>query len=140
VGETALQRRVKRTEFILGLINPIPVVPPGPGPGTETAVAVNFTFMSGTMVLGVAAAGSKFNTEALLIQTAFDDPAATISFGTSGSPGLLLGVGDSKPGVAGQYQSDAIVVIPANDVLLLTVNPGASSQGAGLLFYKVLPP
>jgi hypothetical protein len=140
MGEIALQRRVKRLEFIAGFLSPLPL-PIGPGPGTEIASAISFSFVTPSpLVLGVAPASSKFNVAVLLVETPFNDPSATIQFGTSGTPGLLLSAGDSKPNVVGQYESDALVVIPVGDLLILTLTPGASTQGAGILLYKVIPP
>jgi hypothetical protein len=116
-----------------------PASPPIPYSG-ETTVAVGFSFTTPSpMVLGVIAAGSRFSRVALLIDQAFDGVGATISFGTSGDLGLLLKASDCRA-MPGQYDSNALVVIGVADVLLLSLHTVGSTQGAGVLLYKVLPP
>jgi hypothetical protein len=136
-----IRRRLKRLDFITAFVDPraIPPGPPLPPPGTEIASTVAFSFTTGTLVLGAIAAGARFTRAAVVIDVAFDDPGASIQLGTSASPGLLLDVGSSRPSNPGQYDSDALVVVPAPDVLVLTVSAGTSTHGVGLLLYKVLP-
>jgi hypothetical protein len=118
----------------------IPPAPPLPTTSEITA-AVAFSFLTPSpLVLGAIPVGYKFNRVAMLIETPFDDPIAAVTLGTSADTGLLLGVADVRPGDAGQYDNDALITIQTSDVLLLTIHPGSSAQGAGLLLYKVLPP
>jgi hypothetical protein len=114
--------------------------PPPIVPGSEVALAVPFTFASGTMVLGAALAGSLFTCAHVEFSTPFDDPTARVFFGTSGDPGLLLAANDSNPMSFGQFCSDEHVRLDVNDLLLLVVQPGSSTQGAGSIFYRMLPP
>ncbi len=102
---------------------------------------VPFLFSSSSpMILGAVPAGYLFDRSSVLIETAFDDPSATVSFGTSADPGLLLRSADIRAFLQGQYDSEAIAVLDVGDVLLLTVQPGVSTQGSGLLLYRALPP
>jgi len=108
--------------------------------GSEVAAAVPFTFLNGTMVFGLIAAGSIFTCVQIIIDTAFDDPAATIAFGFSGSLGRLLSVSDTKLNRIGQYGSDELVRLNVGDLLLLTVQAAGSTQGEGRVFYRLLQP
>lgn len=101
----------KRCEIFFALARLDPSPPP-PIPGeTELVGVVPFVFSSGTMVLGSVPEGYKFNRAAILIETPFTDPSATIRLGTSADLSLLLGADDTTPTAEGQYESDALVVI-----------------------------
>jgi hypothetical protein len=111
--------------------------PAGPGSGA----AFTFTFATPSPVnLGAIPAGAIMNRVSVLITTAFDDPSATLELGTfGGSPSAFLAPSDSKLGAVGQYETDMLVTVAAPDALKLTISPGASTQGAGVLFYNLLP-
>jgi hypothetical protein len=137
-----IQPTRKRLESLIWLALH-PAVPPGPPipTTTELTVSLAFTFTtSSPLVLSAVAPGYKFNRAVLLVEAPFDDPSATLSVGTSGDPGLLLRSADCRLDTPNQYESDALVVIAVPDVLLLSLHAGASTQGAGLLLYKVLLP
>lgn len=104
----------------------------------EDVQKVSFAFNTGSpLILGVIAAGQVLDRASLLITTGFDDPASTIQFGTSGAPGLISGLTDAKPSAVGQYEHVALIVFPVNDLLQLTISPGASTMGAGILLFKI---
>lgn len=129
----------KRLEALVALALASRAAGPPIPPGSEIVADFAFTFTtSSPRNLGAIAAGSVFNRAAVLITTAFDDPSATLTLGPSGDPAALLSASDSKLSQLGQYESSALVV-EGPDFLQLTLNPGASTQGAGLVFWKVLP-
>jgi len=104
----------------------------------EDVQKVSFAFNTGSpLILGIVAAGQVLDRASVLITTAFDDPSATVQLGTSGIPGLILGPADARPPVVGQYEHVALVIFPVNDLLQLTISPGASTMGAGVLLFKI---
>jgi hypothetical protein len=56
--------------------------------------------------------------------------------GTPSSPAVLLATTDNAPGTLGQYESDLIVPFSPPESLILTLSPGASTQGAGYVLLK----
>jgi hypothetical protein len=117
-----------------------PDIDPTPG-GNELAVGFHFTFAtSSTIVLGAILAGTTLRDAAVLIETPFNDPAASLQLGTSSDHTLLLGSSDSKLSLAGSYTTEAFVVVGAPDVLLLNLSLGVSTVGEGYVFFRQLPP
>lgn len=103
----------------------------------ETVIRVPFTFASPSpLLLHAIPAASAVNRCALVITTAFDDAAATLAVGTPFSPAVLLATADNVPGALGQYESDSIVPFTPPENLILTLSPGASTQGAGYVLLK----
>jgi hypothetical protein len=111
----------------------------GPSGGGTQHVAA-FTFATASPLNLGAFPASVYDRVAVVITTPFDDPAAAVTLGPGGSPAALLGPADSQLSQAGQYESDALVQTIAPDFLLLTISPGASTQGAGLVFWEVFTP
>jgi hypothetical protein len=134
----ALHRgEIKRLDALVALLLARTASSSGPPPAGETVVRVPFTFSSTSPVLLLAiAAGGAVNRCAVVITTAFDDPAAALSVGTPFSPALVLAAGDIDPSTTGQYETDAVTVFASADELELTLSPGASTQGAGFVLVK----
>jgi hypothetical protein len=104
----------------------------------EDVQAVPFAFNTPSpMSLGGVLAGQMLNRAAVLIRTPFNDPAAFLKFGTNTSPDLVFGPTGTGPAMTDQYEHVALVSFPINDILQLTISPGASTQGSGLLLYKI---
>lgn len=104
----------------------------------EDVQKVSFAFNTGSpLILGVVAAGQMLDRASLLITTPFDDLASSVQLGTSGTPGLIFGPTDARPAVVGQYEHVALIIFPVNDLLQLSIVPGASTQGAGVLLFKI---
>ena len=112
-----------------------------PAPDDEIVGRVDFSFDSASpIVLQTIAAGQLLDRAAVLITTTFDDPAAYVEVGTSSDPDGVFEEGDIDLGVLGQYENRILLLFPAfppSDLLLLTIHPGASTQGAGILLYKI---
>lgn len=71
------------------------------------------------------------------ITTLFDDPIASLLLGTAANPSLVMSATDSDPHIVNAYDVSTMVTFPATDILQLTINPGASTQGAGTLYYEL---
>lgn len=135
-----LSRPAARSEHIARLVYTLVNNMSPPTPGSDEIVAVvPFDVTTPSQVLGAISAGAVINRVALLISTPFNDPTATLSLGTSANHSLFFMPSDARLSMADQYQSDALVVVPTNEILLLTVNFGAATLGEGVLLYKVLP-
>jgi hypothetical protein len=108
-------------------------------PVTDTVEEVPFAFNSTTpMVLQQVFPGQVLNRCTILVVTPFDDPAAFIKVGTSFNTSLVLGASDVSLGILGNsYEQAALFPFSITDFLQLTISPGASTQGAGLLLYKL---
>jgi hypothetical protein len=110
----------------------------GGGGSSSSIQSVPFSFDTPSpMVLQTLAAGQEVIRVSLAISTPFNDDAATVQVGVSGDPGALLGPGDTNIVMVGQYTTDAITVFSSSEILLLTISPGSSTQGAGLLLFAV---
>ena len=110
-----------------------------PTGGTELFRVVGFNYLSPSplilpdaMVIGQAIVRC-----GIKIETRFDDPSATILLGTPALPSRLMGASDSRPSMADQYENDILDVFAVNAPLQLTINPGASTQGSGYVFYQI---
>ena len=115
---------------------------PGSSKGSgETVASVTFTFATiSPLVLQSVAAGNVLNRLSILIQTPFNDPAATLEVGTSADPSLVFNTSEIKlygPLSGLTYDNSQLFEFTLADLLLLTLSPGASTMGAGLLLYKL---
>lgn len=90
------------------------------------------------LVLQAVVAGQVLNRCTILITTAFDDPGAFITLGTTADPSLVFGASDARLSDLGNnYDNSALFPFSVSDFLQLTISPGSSTQGAGLLLYKL---
>jgi len=105
---------------------------------TTIVLEVGFAFNTASpLVLIPVNAGSIVTRAQIQIGTPFNDPAATLLFGTSATPNLIMAASNSDPDVSGTYDQPTMVTIPANDKLQLTITPGTSTQGTGILYYEI---
>lgn len=102
------------------------------------SVAFAFNTASPLLLVPVFAGGIMARAQ-IQITTAFNDPAATLLLGTSASPSLVMGAADSDPSVVDSYDQSTMLTFPGPgaDKLQLTISPGASTQGAGILYYEL---
>jgi hypothetical protein len=115
-----------------------PVGPTGSGTDGETVGQVAFDFSTPSpLLLQTVAPGLVLNRCAIVIVTPFDDPAASLEVGTSTDPALVFAPGEVVPDSAGNtFNNSGLYPFDANDFLLLTLSPRASTQGSGILLYK----
>jgi len=107
--------------------------------GTHTErVRVDFTFAtpSPISVTGLNA-GDALVRIGLRYTTTFDDPAATVEVGDTGTADLYLTAVQSAPTLGGLYLNENYEDIPAPDTLTVTLTPGASTQGAGFFVFDL---
>jgi hypothetical protein len=105
----------------------------------EQVVPVPFLFNTPSpMLLQQVPAGSILNRCTILIAQPFDDHAAFLKLGTTATPDLVFGQSDVTLGALGNcYDQSSLFQFSIMDFLQLTISPGASTQGAGLLLYKL---
>lgn len=117
---------------------PLNIVNPGSSGGGGIQV-VQFTYATASpLVLQRVTAWQLLDRAVLVLTTRFDDPLpAGILLGTTATPGLVLGSGDVDASVEDQYENAALFEFAIDDFLQLTITPGASTQGAGFLFYRI---
>ena len=101
-------------------------------------LSIVFAFNTASpLVLIPVLAGGIISRAQIQITTLFDDPAATLLLGTSATPNLVMGASDSDPHVVGAYDMSTMITFPIIDKLQLTITPGASTQGVGVLYYEI---
>jgi hypothetical protein len=124
------------------LLTSIPVASSGPGSANVVSTVLPFTYDTPsplfiTPILG----GQTVLRAAVIIITPFDDPSAALKLGTPFSPALLLSSISNPPGIlpteVGQYETDALASFASADTLQLVIQPGASTQGVGVVFLEV---
>lgn len=103
-------------------------------------LSVSFAFNTASPLILVPVFAGGINARAQIqITTAFNDVAATLLLGTSANPSLIMNATDSVPSVVDSYDQSTMVTFPGPgpDKLQLTINPGTSTQGAGILYYEL---
>jgi len=105
---------------------------------SERVENVHFTYTTGSpLVLQQVFPGQVLNRCTILLTTSFDDPAAFVQVGTTTTPSLVFSPAEVTLGVVNNYDQHALFEFSVMDFLQLTISPGASTQGAGLLLYKI---
>ena len=107
--------------------------------GTHTErVRVDFTFATPSPISVTALnAGDALVRIGLRYTTTFDDPAATVEVGDTGTADLYLTAAQSAPTLGGLYLNENYEDIPVPDTLTVTLTPGASTQGAGFFVFDL---
>jgi hypothetical protein len=107
--------------------------------GTHTErVRVDFTFATPSPIsVTTLNAGDVLVRVGLRYTTVYDDPAATIESGDTGTPNLYLKATESSPVLGGLYLNETYTDIPVPDTLTVTLSPGASTQGAGFFVFDL---
>jgi hypothetical protein len=112
--------------------------PPPPPIGGETVVTIPFAYNTPSpLILLPVTALALVNRAAILIETAFDGPFASLALGTSVTPNLLLSAAENLPSLPGQYETDLITSSGGAGLLQLVISPGGSTMGNGFVLVKV---
>jgi hypothetical protein len=69
----------------------------------------------------------------VIVTTAFDDNAATLSMGTMANANLLLNSVDSKANIVGTYAAMPGQLFLSDTWVVLTITPGSSTTGSGMI-------
>lgn len=116
------------------ILNPTP----SGASNSDTVQVVSFAYDTPSpMLLQAVTPGQIVNRAVVVVTVPFDDPTSSILLGTTTDVGLILGADDVTTSAADQYDNDALFEFTIDDFLLLTINPGASTQGQGFLFYRI---
>jgi hypothetical protein len=107
----------------------------GAGPEAEEifTFAFNHTTPSPASAFSIPA-GGRILTVGLQITTAFDDPASTLTIGDGGNPSRLMSAAQNIPYEMGESESHVGYQYAASTAILLTITPGASTQGSGVMY------
>ncbi len=84
-----------------------------------------FTIQSGKVIQSVS----------IIIMTSFDDPTSTLSVGDVGDVNRLLATTDNLATAVGTYQVDPAFKYGVATALTLSISPGTSTQGSGLVVF-----
>lgn len=106
----------------------------GGGGGVPQIVVVPFDFSTASpLVVQAITTGQLVKSATIRIDTVFDDATATLALGTTSSPSLFLATNENVPTQLGDYESIPNYSVTANENIELTITPGASTQGAGVV-------
>ena len=107
----------------------------GVGPEAEEVhtYAFSYTTSSPATVFSIPATG-RILTVGLQITTAFDDAATTLIVGDGGNSSRLMNSSQNIPTEIGESESHIGYQYVASTPILLTISPGASTQGSGVVY------
>ena len=107
--------------------------PQGPPGATGTPfIKVSFAYNTPSPLLIISAVPGDCILQAeLVITEAFDDPAATLSLGTSADNERIIAQADNDPTKERNFGSDENHIFTLNEWIRLYINPAAAMAGAG---------
>ena len=104
-------------------------------------ISMPFTFSSPSpVVVGPLSAGEYVMQTRVFLDTAFDDPAATIAVGTALAPNDLFAPSDIPLTETGTFVSDMTYGPSGSTNVTVTISPAASTVGSGVVFIFVHTP
>lgn len=97
----------------------------------DTSIEVRFNFGDATpKPIATIPANRVVKQATIVILTPFNGPGATLALG---SPNELQTTGDNLPGTSGTYDVEPGIQYGVNTAVTLTISPGVSTQGSGLV-------
>jgi hypothetical protein len=111
-----------------------------PSGGTSTGNAIIAPFAFSTVSpypVQALSPGQIITRAAVSMATPFDDPAARISLGTTLNPNRIFASGEVDVQVLQQFENEVANLFTLADLLIITVSPASSTQGAGTLYYWI---
>ncbi len=109
----------------------------GADPNAEEIRTFPFSYNSSSPVTIIAIpAGARILDVGIQITTAFDDPAATLKIGDFTVTDRLMLVSENVPDEVGEYEAHHPYQYVGVDNILLTIAPGISTQGAGIVYIE----
>lgn len=85
-------------------------------------------------------AGTKILTCQIIIQSDFNDAAATLSVGDSGDDDRYMQVQENVPSASGEYEANRYYLLPGVTTIELKITPGTSTQGSGQVVIEYKQP
>lgn len=103
-------------------------------PNAEEIRTVSFAYNNASpkLVFPIPA-GARIVFSQIQITTPFDDPAATLKLGDTGLVDRLMTADQNVPSEVGEYESHVGYQYPTLTNINLTIAPGISTQGAGIV-------
>jgi hypothetical protein len=105
---------------------------------TGDVLSASFSFSDiSPLDFGEMSVGDVIYGAQVLIETAFDDAAASLSLGLVSAPGSILPSNTIDPPVVGTYGCDEVFSCGSGDAVRLQILPGTSTQGSGRVIIAV---
>ncbi len=106
--------------------------PAGPSGAGSLFLKVQFTYTDGPSIIVLSVTdGDTIVDSEVVIETAFDDVAATISLGSVADSSLILSTTENLPSALGNYGNQNNFKFALNEQIRIYINPGTSTQGSG---------
>jgi hypothetical protein len=107
----------------------------GVGPEAEEVHTYAFSYLTASpaTVFSIPANG-RILTVGVQITTAFDDSATTITIGDGGNASRLMSAAQNIPDEVGESEAHVGYQYVSSTAILLTLSPGASTQGEGVVY------
>lgn len=127
-----------------GTTDVVEIGTPGP-PGRDgrdaagTLSPVSFNWGDAPRTVFTAPEDGFLTVARLQMTTAFNDPAATIIAGTVGAPEAVMPAAWNVPASTWEFETAPDLPLAAGESIILTIHPGTSTTGAGLLFLTFIP-
>jgi hypothetical protein len=111
------------------------ITPQGGGGGDEE-VQTFFSFGDGIKTIGYVPSGKVVTGVNVVILSAFDSPAATISVGTILNTSALMITTDVFPTIEAEYTVYPAIQLQARTQLVIDIKPSTSTVGYGLVYIQ----
>jgi hypothetical protein len=109
--------------------------PQGGGSGDEE-VQTFFSFSDGIKTIGYVPTGKVVTGVNVVILSAFNSPAATISVGTILNTSALMNTTDVLPTIEAEYTAYPAIQLQARTQLVIDIKPSTSTVGYGLVYVQ----
>ena len=129
------------------IVKPNDIGPSDPGRwilfgGTITPVVeyikFPFTYLSATpQTVYTLITGEMITDTELVIETGYDDPNATLALGVFADIQLIIAIKGNNPNKLGNYGNNENFEFLVDTAIILTLVPGASTQGSGYVLLEV---
>jgi hypothetical protein len=85
-------------------------------------------------------ANTRILTCQIIITQVFNDPNATLTVGDAGVPNRFMQDSQNFPDDLAEYEANMFYELPASTTIILTINPGSSTQGQGRVVIEYKQP
>lgn len=102
-------------------------------PATREIVSHDFAFGDAAQAIFTMPAAGRVIEASVTIRTAFTDAAATIKVGPAADDDGVIATTDNVPTTEGEYQVRPDFDLSSGDAIRLTISPGSSVAGSGVI-------